>query len=74
LARILAAADGLDRRYWLVYGHHLTMLADFQMPVAEDEHDRKLLSDVAQRSMAGTFRTFLQTRVALVIHFLSVFI
>ena len=25
-----------------------TMLADFQMPVAEDDHDRKLLSDVAQ--------------------------
>jgi hypothetical protein len=24
------------------------MLADFQMPVAEDEHDRKLLSDVTQ--------------------------
>jgi len=24
------------------------MLADFQMPVAEDDHDRKLLSDVAQ--------------------------
>lgn len=26
----------------------LTMLADFQMPVAEDDHDRKLLSDVAR--------------------------